>query len=146
MSSLDNNSALFVAECLMEYSRKKERQEQLRLEQYLEHKAQIALVKKYMVLLSVAGIMMISLCSGMVTLAMQAREKEEHIADLKIAVSELKKENQEAEKRMHGNVDYRWVREQAEKLGMSQATKERIIYYSVDDVDYMMQYESIPQG
>ena len=47
---------------------------------------------------------------------------------------------------MHGNVDYRWVREQAEKLGMSQAAKERIIYYSVDDVDYMMQYESIPQG
>ena len=82
----------------------------------------------------------------MVTLAMQAREKEEHIADLKIAVSELKKENQEAEKRMHGNVDYRWVREQAEKLGMSQATKDHIIYYSVDDVDYMMQYESIPQG
>ena len=38
----------------MEYSRKKERQEQLRLEQYLEHKAQIALAKIYMVLLSVA--------------------------------------------------------------------------------------------
>ena len=61
MSSLDNNSALLVAECLMEYSRKKERQEQLRLEQYLEHKEHIALVKKYMVLLSAAGVMMISL-------------------------------------------------------------------------------------
>lgn len=144
MNNSGNDSALLVAEYLMEYSRKKERQKKLQQEQYLAHKKEVRQMKKYMVLLSGVGVVMLCLCVSMISLAMQVKEREERITELRMEVSELKKSNKELERRMFGQVDYRWIREEAAKLGMSEVTEDRVIYYSIDDADFMVQYESIP--
>lgn len=144
MNNSEKDSALLVAEYLMEYSRKKERQKQLQQEQYLAHKKEVRQMKRYMILLSGVGAVILCLCVGMISLAMQVKEREERITELRVEVSELKKANKESERRMRGQVDYRWIREEAEKLGMSDVTEDRVIYYSIDDADYMVQYDSIP--
>lgn len=144
MSNLENNSALFVAEQLMEYSHKKERQAKQRQHQYLEHKKEMRYSRKSVFILSgIAGIML-ALCVTIIFLGMQVREREVRVESLVTEVSELRKENKEAEKRISNKADYQWVREEALKLGMSQVTKDRVIYYSLEDKDYMVQHEDIP--
>ncbi len=146
MNSFENDSALLVAEHLMEYSRRIERQKKLQKEQYIQHKKEVRRSRKYTVLFIGVAVVMLCLCMIMISLAMQVREREERISGLKIEISEIRKVNKEAERRVYGLNDYRWVREEAIKLGMSQVTADRVIYYSVDDADYMVQFDNIPKG
>lgn len=145
MSSLgDNKDALYVAECLMDYSHKKERQENQRREEYIQQKKEMKHTKRSLVGLTMLASVLISMCVVMISLDIQVKEQEERIADLKAQVSEMKKLNKEAEKRLSDSADYQWVREEALKLGMSQVTAEQVIYYSVEDGDYMVQLDDIP--
>lgn len=144
MSSLGNREALYVAECLMDYSQEQKRQENLRKQEYAEKKKEIKHTKKSLVGLTLLASVMISMCVTMISLDMQVKEQEERIAELKSQVSEMKKQNKEAEKRLSNSADYQWVREEALKLGMSQVTAEQVIYYSVEDGDYMVQLDDIP--
>lgn len=144
MNSLGNKEALYVAECLIDYDHKKKRREKKRLDEYIEKKKEIRHTKKSLILLTALAVLMISLCVVMITMEMHVREQGARIAELKTQVSEMKKQNKEAEKRLSSSVDYQWVRKEALRLGMSQATEDQVIYYSVEDGDYMVQLDDIP--
>ena len=68
------------------------------------------------------------------------------ISSLESQIADLKADNDEAYKRIRMSVDLDSVREKAlNELGMSYAKESQIIYYTVDNDDFMNQYSEIPQ-
>ena len=68
------------------------------------------------------------------------------ISSLESQIADLKADNDEAYKRIRMSVDLDSVREKAlNELGMSYAKESQIIYYTVENDDFMNQYSEIPQ-
>jgi hypothetical protein len=68
------------------------------------------------------------------------------IAALESQVTDLKADNDANYKRITTSVDLNEVKDIAmNQLGMTYATEEQIIYYSVENSNYMDQYSDIPQ-
>ncbi len=97
----------------------------------------------------------IALCAGIVVFALfltyyvhlQAltQEKMRTVAALQEELTELKSENVEESNRVYASSNLSTIREVAEnELGMSYAGNDKIVYYTVEDNDYMSQYEDIP--
>lgn len=146
MSYRGKDAAWLIAERITEYHQEKKQQEYLRHQQYIQHKKHMRCLRKSVCMLTMAASVMMALCGTIVTLELQVKEREARLASLRVEISDLKKENQEAEKRLSQEADYQWVREEAVKMGMSRATADRVIYYSVEDSDYMEQHSNIPTG
>ena len=69
--------------------------------------------------------------------------RQKSIAALESRISELQTDNDIKYKRIATNVDLDKVRTQAEKLGMRYPTCRQVVYYTVDNLDYMTQYSNI---
>ena len=68
------------------------------------------------------------------------------VSNLESQIADLKADNDEAYKRIRMSVDLDSVREKAlNELGMSYAKESQIIYYTVENDDFMNQYSEIPQ-
>ena len=66
------------------------------------------------------------------------------ISNLETQISELKTTNDASEKRLDTTMNLETIKEKAQKdLGMSYADSDQIVYYSVDNTDYMNQYGSV---
>jgi cell division protein FtsL len=68
----------------------------------------------------------------------------ENISALETSVSSLKADNNATEKRLATSVKMQDVKKQAANLGMTYPTEEQIVYYEIDNSDFMSQYGSIP--
>ncbi len=55
-------------------------------------------------------------------------------------ISDLKMENDSAYKRITTSADLKAVKKQAKKFGMKYPSEKQIIYYTIDNSDYMTQY------
>lgn len=62
------------------------------------------------------------------------------IGALEGEVSNLKLENDAAYKRITASIDLKAVKRQAKKLGMRYPSEDQIVYYTIDNADYMTQY------
>lgn len=67
------------------------------------------------------------------------------ISGLESKIVNLRAENDAAVKRIDLSTDLDAVKEQAFALGMKFATPEQIIYYTIEDSDFMDQYSEIPE-
>ena len=68
------------------------------------------------------------------------------ISSLESQIADLKADNDEAYKRINTSVDLDSIRNTAmTKYGMSYAKESQIVYYTVNDDDYMNQYSEIPR-
>ena len=77
----------------------------------------------------------------MSTVAYQTR----NIASLESELANLKASNEERYKTLSTSVDLDYVKDVAiNQLGMTYATEDQIVYYSVDKNNYMDQYRDIP--
>jgi cell division protein FtsL len=69
-----------------------------------------------------------------------------HIASLKEQVADLKADNDANYKRITTSVDLNQIKEVAmNELGMSYATEEQVVYYTIDNTNFMDQYSDIPE-
>ena len=67
------------------------------------------------------------------------------ISNLESQIADLKAENDEAFKRINTAVDLDAIKNTAiNELGMFYASEDQIIYYTVENDDYMNQYIEIP--
>ena len=67
------------------------------------------------------------------------------ISKLESQIADLKAENDEAYKRINTAIDLDIIKNTAiDELGMFYATQEQIVYYMVENDDYMNQYIQIP--
>ena len=67
------------------------------------------------------------------------------ISRLESQIVSLRAENDAAVKRIDLSTDLDAVKEQAFALGMKFATPDQIIYYTIEDSDFMDQYSEIPE-
>lgn len=68
----------------------------------------------------------------------------QEITALENQISELKADNQAAEKRLETSMNLEEVKKSAKKMGFIYPKAEQIRYYTVEDSDYMNQYGKIP--
>ena len=73
-------------------------------------------------------------------------QRMKHIANLEAQLQNLKADNDAKYKEIVTSVDLEYIKDVAiNELGMSYASEEQIIYYSVEDENFMDQYRDIPE-
>ena len=96
----------------------------------------------------------LTLCVGVVAFAAvaliqiqsQVTQRMEHIATLESQITDLKADNDARYKEIITSVDLDYIKDVAiNQLGMQYATEDQIIYYSVENNNFMDQYSDIPK-
>lgn len=82
-------------------------------------------------------------CTVFLKLNFQVQQQTLRVAALHKEIAELRLSNEDMQKRMKDNHNLHTVCEKAESLGMGYPEEENVVYYSVDDSDYMIQTEDI---
>ena len=83
---------------------------------------------------------------SMVQMQSQVTQRMEHIAALESQITDLKADNDARYKEIVTSVDLDYIKDVAmNQLGMQYATEEQIIYYSVENNNFMDQYSDIPE-
>ncbi len=94
----------------------------------------------YVFFLSVCVMVSGLICAAYVSLQSDIIIRQEKIAALEREISDLKLDNDAAYKRLTASVDLKKMKKKAKKLGMKYPTEKQIIYYTIDNSDYMTQY------
>ena len=82
---------------------------------------------------------------AMVQMQSQVTQRMEHIAALESQITNLKADNDARYKEIVTSVDLDYIKDVAiNQLGMQYATEEQIIYFSVENNNFMDQYSDIP--
>jgi len=96
----------------------------------------------------------LTLCVAVVALAAvsliqiqsQTTQRMENIASLERQITNLKADNDARYKEIVTSVDLDYIKDVAiNELGMNYATEDQIIYYSVENNNFMDQYSDIPE-
>ena len=101
--------------------------------------------RRYVVFLTM-GVAIFGLFAGAyITIQSDITARMKTISKLESQIADLKAENDEAFKRINTAIDLDAIKNTAiSELGMFYATEEQIIYYNVENDDYMNQYIEIP--
>ena len=125
-----------------------EREEELKRQKRIarqkqEHEQRVS--RRYVAFLTL-GVMIFGMFAGMyIKIQSDITARMKTIAKLESQISNLKAENDEAYKRISTAVDLDAIKDTAiNELGMFYATSDQIVYYTVDNDDYMNQYIEIP--
>ena len=68
--------------------------------------------------------------------------RQKRMETLEQEISDLKTDNDSAYKRISTSVNLKEIKKQAKKLGMKYPSEKQIIYYSIENSDYMIQYSN----
>lgn len=79
-----------------------------------------------------------------IKLRSEANVHRKTVAMLQTEINELKATNDEAEKRLNSYTEMGDIKKKALNLGMAYPTENQVIYYSIDNSDYMMQIATVP--
>ena len=83
---------------------------------------------------------------AMVQMQSQVTQRMEHIASLESQITDLKADNDARYKEIVTSVDLEYIKDVAiNQLGMQYAREDQIIYYSVENNNFMDQYSDIPK-
>ena len=94
--------------------------------------------------LVVVVVMTLVVCTVFLKLNFQVQQQTYRVAVLQKEIDALRLANEDAQKRIEDARDLYEVREKATSLGMGYPKEGNVIYYSVDDIDYMFQTGDIP--
>ena len=124
---------------------RRERQERNRKRQQRKRAAMMRRKRLYTVyimgVIAVAGVLFV----GYVNLTNSITTHMDNIAALESQVTDLKAENSAAQSRISTVSNLADVKSKAlNELGMVYAKADQIVYYNMDDSDYMSQYHKIP--
>ena len=92
----------------------------------------------------VVVVMTLVVCTVFLKLNFQVQQQTYRVAVLQKEIDALRLANEDAQKRIEDARDLYEVREKATSLGMGYPKEGNVIYYSVDDIDYMFQTGDIP--
>lgn len=99
----------------------------------------------YVLFCTIALMLTCGVCVAYIQLQSDITGRMKNIARLENQVANLKADNDAAIKRIDLSTDLDAVKRQAFSLGMNYARTDQVIYYSVEDDDYMNQYSDIPE-
>ncbi len=123
---------------------KQERSDRKRARQNQQAAARREARKNTVKILAFAGVFTLIL-AGYVFLQTSIRTSMNEVASLKSEVAALKADNAALENRIASSANLQVVKQKAtDELGMVYANSSQIVYYSMEDKDYMDQYDAIP--
>ena len=100
----------------------------------------------YVAFLSVCVVVVAFAAVSLIQIQSQVTQRMEHIAALESQITDLKADNDARYKEIITSVDLDHIKNVAiNELGMQYATEEQVIYYSVENNNFMDQYSDIPQ-
>ena len=86
----------------------------------------------------------VMVCTIFLKLNFQVQQQTYRVAVLQKEIDALRLTNEDAQKRLEDTADLFSVQKKAEALGMGYPKEENVVYYSVDETDYMFQTGEIP--
>ena len=102
--------------------------------------------KSYVALLTMAVMVFGIFTGAYIHIQSEMTARMNQISSLESQIADLKADNDEAYKRINTSVDLDSIRNTAmTEYGMSYAKESQIVYYTVNDDDYMNQYSEIPR-
>ncbi len=130
-----------------EERKKEERKRQARQAAKANQQRAMQMNPGYILFLSAAMLVTVGICVVFLKLQADVHNNMKQIAALESQILELKTDNDAADKKLEGSIDLGAVKEIAiNQMGMRYPTQEQIVYFRVDEEDYMNQYQDIPQG
>lgn len=134
----------------LERRREEERQEELRRKKRVARRNReraLQMSRGYVAFLTVAVIVSGIFAGTYIKIQSDITNRMKNIASLESQITELRADNDAVEKRINMSADLNTVKDIAmNQLGMTYASPDQIIYYSVDKEDYMNQYSDIPNN
>ena len=83
---------------------------------------------------------------AMVQMQSQVTQRMEHIAALESQITDLKADNDARYKEIVTSVDLEYIKDVAiNELGMTYASEEQVVYFSIENENFMDQYNDIPE-
>lgn len=141
-------------EAVPDYRRQREERERREREEEQKRKRRIArrnqeqvlrVSRSYVVFLTMVALVFAVFAGLYICIQSDITARMHTISNLESQIADVRAENDEAYKRINTSVDLESIRNVAmEQLGMSYAKESQIVYYSVEDDDYMNQYGEIP--
>ncbi len=102
--------------------------------------------KGYVAFLSVCVLTVAFAAVSLIQIQSQVTQRMEHIAALESQITDLKADNDARYKEIVTSVDLNYIKDVAiNELGMQYATEDQIVYYSVENNNFMDQYNDIPK-
>lgn len=124
---------------------KQERERRLRKKRLQEHKRELRRRKVHAMNLALGLVVFGLLGTSYIYLQNSITTSMHNIATLQGEISDLKAANSATESRIHTSTNLNDIKSRAiNELGMVYATSDQIVYYDMQDEDYMNQYDSIP--
>ena len=100
----------------------------------------------YLLFLTLAVTATVGVCGLYIKLQTDLDSRKSHVASLESQILELRTDNDAALNRIETSVDLSEVKDTAmNSLGMVYPSQDQIVYYEVDNDDYMNQYSEIPR-
>lgn len=100
----------------------------------------------YVAFLSVCVVVVACAAVALIQIQSQVTQRMEHIAALESQITDLKADNDARYKEIITSVDLNHIKDVAiNELGMQYATEEQVIYYTVENNNFMDQYSDIPE-
>ncbi len=99
----------------------------------------------YVFFCAAAVLLFCGVCVTYIRLQSDIVGRTKNISRLESQIVDLQAENDAAVKRIDLSTDLDAVKEKAFSLGMKFATAEQIIYYTIENSDFMDQYSEIPE-
>lgn len=107
---------------------------------------EMSLGKGYVTFLTIAGIITAGISVGYVKLQSDITAHLKNISRLESQLEDVRADNAATAKRLNTAGDLRYVKQVAVgELGMRYASEGQVVYYTVDNSDYMNQYADIPE-
>ena len=101
--------------------------------------------RRYVAFLAVAVSITCLVCAAYVHLQAEITTRMSNISALEKEIADLKTDNDTTLKRVNTSINLNEIKEKAiAELGMVYAAPDQVAYYSIEDSDYMTQYEEIP--
>ncbi len=101
--------------------------------------------KGYVAFLSACVALVAFSAVSLIQIQSQVTQRMEHIAALESQITDLKADNDARYKEIVTSVDLNYIKEVAvNELGMQYATEDQVVYYSVENDNFMDQYSDIP--
>ena len=102
--------------------------------------------KGYVAFLSACVVVVAFSAVSLIQIQSQVTQRMEHIAALESQITDLKADNDARYKEIVTSVDLDYIKDVAiNELGMQYATESQIVYYTVENSNFMDQYSDIPQ-
>lgn len=107
---------------------------------------ELSLSRGYVTFLTFAGIITATISASYVKLQSDMTAHMKNISILESQLEDVRADNAAAEKRLSTAGDLRYIKEVAvSQMGMGYAKEDQVVYYTVDQADYMNQYADIPE-